>query len=73
MVKRPDIGDIAQCKHGYLGLVCGIRHQPDKKGINRLTWFGVHIEPERAGLRWQSTAPKLIVHPQHFLEDENYR
>jgi hypothetical protein len=65
---RPKKGDIAICKHGHVGLVTEVTYHPDRKGINRKLWRGIHLDSDDVGLPWESRAPERLLTVSDYLE-----
>lgn len=53
-----EIGSIALCKHGDLGVIVG--HRPATEYMPQM-YYGVKLHPD-PGRNWQSNAPKVIGH-----------
>lgn len=53
-----EIGSIALCKHGDLGVIVGYRRATDAMPE---MYYGVKLHPE-PGRNWQSRGPKVIGH-----------
>lgn len=57
--KIPEVGDIARCKHGQLGIVTHV----DYVGFQKM-FYGLYLENNSdhyIGSPWQSSDPSLIL------------
>lgn len=61
-MSRPEIRDIAVCKHGHIGLVLDIVDGPDGK-----LWTGIHLDLNDVGKLWQSKAPERLVRMSDYF------
>lgn len=68
-MKRPEVGDIAICKQGCVGLVTEIVYKPDRAGVNRKLWKGIQLDKDKIGGKWESRAPRYQMSARNILKE----
>jgi hypothetical protein len=66
-MEQPEVGDIAVCARGHIGMVTKIVWKYDRKGRHRRLWKGVHLDHDDAGKPWESRAPEKLLTPGDYL------
>ncbi len=56
----PEIGDIAKCKKGYIGMINEIKDE---------IYYGFHLGRMKFGKPWQSSEPTVIGNIYDYLKD----
>lgn len=60
-MKQPEVGDIARCRAGDLGLILNVRRLP------RVRYEGIHIARDKFGRKWESMAPEVYMNIDDLL------